>query len=62
MVGSALYEKIYFRGEVNTTWFPLAQFASYYVLSVVGWAMINTVNCERKNPFTSGNNDYVSFK
>jgi len=24
--------------------------------------MINTVNCQRKNPFTSGNNDYVSFK
>lgn len=23
--------------------------------------MINTVNCERKNPFTSGNSNYRSF-
>jgi hypothetical protein len=34
----------------------------YYVLSIVGWSFINTVNCERKNPFTSGNSNYRSFK
>jgi hypothetical protein len=57
-----MYESFYFRGEVNTTYFPLAQFATYYLMSILGWAMINMVNCERKNPFTSGNDNYRSFK
>jgi len=61
-LGSKLFETIYYRGEVKTTWFPFAQLVSYFGLSILGWAMINTVNCERKNPFTSGNNDYRSFK
>lgn len=60
--GSSLYERFYFRGEVNTTWFPLSQLCIYFLLSIVGWSMINTVNCERKNPFTSGNSNYRSFK
>ena len=60
--GSQLFEQWYYRYTVNTTWLPLSQFVAFYALAVYGWAFINLVNCQRKNPFTSGNAHYKDIK
>lgn len=60
--GSAFFEGWYFRYNVNTTWLPLSQLVAYIGISIYGWAFINLVNCQRKNPFTSGNSHYKDFK
>jgi len=58
---SELFQSIYFRDSVNTTWFPSSQFWTYIGLAMLGWAFINTINCQRSDPFTSGNGDHKSF-
>ena len=60
--GSELFEKWYYRYTVETTWLPLSQLAAYFGLALYGWCFINLVNCQRKNPFTSGNNHYKDIK
>jgi len=59
---SKMFESWYYRYSVNTTYFPLSQFVAFMGLSVYGWAFINLINCQRKNPFTSGNNTYKDIK
>ena len=59
---SMLFEKWYYRYTVKTTYFPLSQFVAFAGLSIYGWMFINVVNCQRKNPFTSGNGHYKDFK
>ena len=53
--GSELYEQWYYRYTVNTSWLPLSQFVAFIGLAVYGWAFINLVNMQRKDPFISGN-------
>ena len=60
--GSSLFEGWYYRYMVNTTWLPLSQLVAFLGLGIYGWAFINLVNCQRKNPFTSGNAHYKDFK
>ena len=42
--GSKLFQHLYFRSMVNTTWFPLSQFVCFMCLNVLGWAFINVIN------------------
>lgn len=60
--GSKMFENWYYRILVNTTWLPLQQFVMFLLLAIYGWAFINLVNCQRKNPFTDGNFSYGGIK
>ena len=59
---STLFQSWYFRGSVNTTWFPLAQFISFMALMIFGWTFVNWVTLKRKDPFMSGNKTHKDFK
>lgn len=59
--GSELFQNIYYRGLVNTTYFPLSQFIGYFLLSIFGWTFVNLVTMKRGEPFTSGNRSLGSF-
>ena len=60
--GFEFYRNLYFRGLVNTTYFPLSQFVINYLLCIFGWTFVNLVTLKRGEPFTSGNCDTRSFK
>ena len=60
--GSEFFEKWYYRSTVETTWLPLSQLVALFGLSIYGWCFINLINCQRKNPFTSGNEHYKDIK
>lgn len=42
---SQLYQKIYYRVEVNTSWFAPGQFFCYVGLHALGYTMVALVNC-----------------
>ena len=58
---SKFYENWHYRYIVNTTWFPVSSFVAYMLLCISGWVFINWFNCQRANPFTSGNKHYKDF-
>lgn len=59
---SQVFQLWYYRYTVDTTWLPVSQLVAFFGLAIYGWAFINLVNCQRKNPFTSGNSHYWDFK
>lgn len=58
----SIFETVYYRITVNTTWFSLSQFLVFIAMNAIGFMFINRVNMLRKDPFTSGNNTHHAFK
>ena len=57
-----MFESVYFRGMVNTTYFPTGNFFAQLGLSALGWAFVNLITLRKSDPFTSGNDSYDAFK
>jgi hypothetical protein len=53
---------MYFRGLVNTTWFPLRNFVAYFLLQVLGFTLVSTITMQRSDPFMDGNQTYDGIK
>ena len=60
--GSETFANWYYRLTVYSSWFPSAQFVMFLAMGIYGWSFVNLVTLQRKNPFTSGNDSYGSFK
>lgn len=59
-----IFETIYYRITVNTTWFSLSQLLVFIAMNAIGFMFVNRVNMERHDPFASGNrrNHHHAFK
>ena len=58
---SQTYQDLYFRGTVNTTYFAPGGLLLYVCLHAFGYTLIALVNCQRSDPFKSGNGDHKAF-
>ena len=59
---SDLFQSIYYREWVNTTWFPLSNLVSYFILTLLGWSLVNLVTLGNSKAFIDGNGTYEGIK
>ena len=59
---SEIFQSIYYREWVNTTWFPLSNFVSYFIINILGWAFVNLITLGRTQAFIDGNGSYQGIK